>query len=424
LPRPGPARPDNETVIGLSWFRRSLLRLRLKGATMEKRVLLTFNPGSSTIKLGLFRIEEGLARRFGGGMVDLRKSPLVLHLSEGGKKTDISLKAKSGEDLTGLLDEMLDWLARHFSLDGLAAAGHRVVHGGDRYAKAVSIDDDSLAAIEALVPLAPLHQPQSVRMIKALRQLHPDLRQTASFDTAFHATQTDLVRRFALPREWHERGVKRYGFHGLSYKFISGELKASFPALAEGRVVVAHLGSGASLCALQGGASRDTSMSFSTLDGVPMATRCGALDPGVLLHLMGQEKLGRDEVEEMLYHRAGLLGVSGISGDTRVLLERSEAEASEALDLFTLRVAGEAARLAATLGGLDGVVFTAGIGEHQPQIRAAIARRLSWLGLDLDARANAAGESVITTPQSRVTGLVIATDEEQVIADEAALLVG
>ncbi|WP_413991669.1 acetate/propionate family kinase [Labrys okinawensis] len=391
---------------------------------MEKRVLLTFNPGSSTIKLGLFRIEEGAARRFGSGMVDLRKSPLVLHLSEGGNTTDVSLKAEGGEDLTGLLDEMLDWLARHFSLDGVAAAGHRVVHGGDRFTKAISIDDDSLAAIEELVPLAPLHQPQSVRLIKALRHLRPDLPQTASFDTAFHATLADLVRRFALPREWHERGVKRYGFHGLSYKFISGEIVGRFPALAEGRIVVAHLGSGASLCALEGGTSRDTSMGFSTLDGVPMATRCGALDPGVLLHLMGRERLGRDEVEDMLYHRSGLLGVSGISGDTRVLLERSEAEASEALDLFALRMAGEAARLAATVGGLDALVFTAGIGEHQPEVRAAIARRLSWLGLDLDARANAENESVITTPRSRITGLVIATDEEQVIADEAILLVG
>jgi acetate kinase len=302
----------------------------------------------------------------------------------------------------------------------LAAAGHRVVHGGERFCGPVLIDDASFDAIADLVPLAPLHQPQSVRLIRALRDLHPNLRQTASFDTAFHATQSDLVRRFALPRDLHDRGIKRYGFHGLSYAYIAGELVRRFPALAARRVVVAHLGSGASLCGLEAGVSRDTSMSFTALDGIPMATRCGALDPGVLLHLIGQEGQSLETVNDMLYHRSGLLGVSGISGDSRVLLESSRPEAREALDLFTLRIAGEIARLAATLGGLDGVVFTAGIGEHQPPIRAAVCTRLAWLGIDIDAAANEVNAVTISAPASRIAVMVIPTDEEQVIADEAA----
>ena len=390
---------------------------------MHDHLLLTFNPGSSTIKIGLFQVEGSSARRIGKGTLDFQKLPLVFRLTEGVEKTQIPLKAPASGDLHGVLDETLDWLAHHFSLNGLAAAGHRVVHGGEHFTGPVRIDDDSFKAISDLVPLAPLHQPQSVRLIQALRHLRPDLMQTASFDTAFHATQTDLVRRFALPRPLHDRGLKRYGFHGLSYKFIAGELERSFADIAKGRVVIAHLGSGASLCALEDGISRDTSMSFSTLDGIPMATRCGALDPGVLLHLFGQEKHSLAAVEDMLYHQSGLLGVSGISGDSRVLLESDRAEASEALDLFALRIGGEIARLVATLGGLDALVFTAGIGEHQPEIRAAICSRLTWLGLLVDGAANTGNAATISTSQSKIAVLVMATDEEQVIADEAVSLI-
>jgi acetate kinase len=386
---------------------------------MPDRFLLTFNPGSSTIKLGLFRIGDHAAHRIGKGVVDLRKDPLILRFSSHDNgDTEAVLRAQIGEDLHEVIDELLSWLSGHFALDDLAAIGHRVVHGGERFTAAVRIDEAILRDIEDLIPLAPLHQPQSVRLIHALRRLRPDLPQIACFDTAFHATQADLVRRFALPRDLHDRGIKRYGFHGLSYQFIARELDRRFPEIARRRVVVAHLGSGASLCALEDGCSRDTSMSFSTLDGIPMATRCGALDPGVLLHLLGQEKADIADVEDMLYHRAGLLGVSGISGDTRVLIESSRSEASEALDLFALRVAGEIARLSTTLGGLDALVFTAGIGEHQPSIRAAICRRLAWLGVDVDSVANEGSATVITSLQSKVRALVIPTDEEQVIADD------
>ena len=269
------------------------------------------------------------------------------------------------------------------------------------------------------MPLAPLHQPQSLRLIRAVRHLRPGLPQVASFDTAFHRTQSDLVRRFALPRALFDEGIKRYGFHGLSYAFIAARLKTVAPDVAGGRVVVAHLGSGASLCGLEAGVSRDTSMSFSTLDGIPMATRCGALDPGVLIHLVKQRGLTIETVEDLLYHQSGLLGVSGFTADTRELLASPEPAAREALDLFAFRIAREIAATAHTLRGLDGLVFTAGIGEHQAAVRAAVCAHLAWLGVALDPAANDRHAPRIEGPGGTVAVLVIPTDEEQVIADEA-----
>jgi acetate kinase len=373
---------------------------------MSGDILLTFNPGSSTIKLGLFAIETSRSRRLGSGIIDLRHRPLTLHVTEGLAATDIPLKAAVTEDLHGVIDETLGWLKSHFSVSTLAGVGHRVVHGGDRFAGPEAVSDDMLDAVEALVPLAPLHQPLSIRLIRAIRRLHPGLPQTVSFDTAFHRSQSDLVRRFALPRALFDQGVKRYGFHGLSYKFIAAQLQRIAPDIACGRVVAAHLGSGASLCAMEAGISRDTSMGFSTLDGVPMATRCGALDPGVLIHLVKQRGLSIDVIEDMLYHRSDL-----IASDAP--------EAREALNLFNLRIAREIAALATTLGGLNGIVFTGGIGEHQPQIRNAVCRDLAWLGVAVDDSANSKNATRIDTSKSRIAVLVIPTDEEQVIADEA-----
>lgn len=386
---------------------------------MVGQVLLTLNPGSSTIKIGLFAVQAGQPRAFARGAIDLRHEPLSLHLDEGGRVREAKLQAALTDDLHGVIEETLDWLTHHLRLDGLAAVAHRVVHGGDRFAGPTAITDDTLAAIEALAPLAPLHQPHSLRLIRAVRHLRPRLPQTASFDTAFHRTQSDLVRRFALPRALFDEGIKRYGFHGLSYRFIATRMARLHPQLAAGRVVVAHLGSGASLCGLEAGASRDTSMAFSTLDGIPMATRPGALDAGVLLHLLKERGMPIDEVEDMLYHRSGLLGISGISADSRELVGSSAPQAREALELFALRVAREVAAIATTLGGLDAIVFTAGIGEHQPTVRAAIGRHLAWLGARIDPAANAAHAPRIDSPDSRLALLVMATDEEQVIADEA-----
>ena len=389
---------------------------------MSGSVLLTFNPGSSTIKLGVFVIETNGPRRIGRGVIDLRHSPLTLHIVEDPTTADIPLQAAVTEDLHEVIEETLGWLGSHFSINALAAVGHRVVHGGDRFAGPAAVTDETLAAMEALVPLAPLHQPQSMRLIRAIRHLRPDLPQIASFDTAFHRTQSDLVRRFALPRALFEEGVKRYGFHGLSYKFIAAQLAKVAPDVAGGRIVAAHLGSGASLCGLEAGVSRDTSMGFSTLDGVPMATRCGSLDPGVLIHLLKERRLSIGAIEDMLYHRSGLLGVSGISADSRDLIGSTAPEAHEALNLFAFRIARETVALANTLGGLDGLVFTAGIGEHQPQIREAVCRHLAWLGVTLDATANVRNATRIEGTASKIAVLVIPTDEEQVIAEEACFV--
>ncbi|MDP3256723.1 acetate/propionate family kinase [Bosea sp. (in: a-proteobacteria)] len=391
---------------------------------MTGKLLITFNAGSSTVKIGLFALGRKGAERIGKGMIDFRRAPLRFTLSEGPDTFDIALEAEAGDDLHEVVSEAFSRLSWHFDLDNIAAIGHRVVHGGDGFAGPVRLDDDAIAAIDALTPLAPLHQPQGLRLIRALRHLRPQLPQTASFDTAFHRDHADVVRRFAIPRALHDQGIKRYGFHGLSYKFIAAELARREPALAGSKVVVAHLGSGASLCGLDGGVSRDTSMGFSALDGVPMATRCGAIDPGVLLHLIGTQGRGVKDVEDILYRQSGLLGVSGISADSRELLESERLEASQALDLFSFRIAGEIARLATTLGGLDAIVFTAGVGENQPRIRAAVSARLAWLGLTLDEPANAANTGTISTASSAISALVIATDEEQVIADEALLVLG
>lgn len=385
----------------------------------DKNLLLTFNIGSSTLKIGLFQCGAHGARRIGKGLVDFSGRPLTFHLTEGPAVFDMRLHAEGGEDLRDVIAETFEVLGKHFDIAALRAVGHRVVHGGDQFTGPVRLDEDSIGELDKLVALAPLHQPQALRVIRAVKHLRPTLAQTASFDTAFHASQSDLVRRFALPRAMHDQGIKRYGFHGLSYAFISGELRRRAPEIADRKVIVAHLGSGASLCALDGGKSRDCSMGFSTLDGIPMATRCGTLDPGVLLHLLGPKGRTLRNLEDMLYYRSGLLGVSGISGDTRDLLKDKRPEAREAIDLFTLRIAGEIGRVTATLGGLDGIVFTAGVGEHQPEIRAAICERLRWLGVALDGKANTTNEPIISTSASSVATFVIATDEEQTIANEA-----
>ncbi|SCB39507.1 acetate/propionate family kinase [Rhizobium lusitanum] len=385
----------------------------------DTNLLLTFNTGSSSLKIGLFEWDAQGARRIGKGLVDFSRRPLTFHLTEGPAVFDLRLHAEGGEDLRDVIAEAFEVLGMHFDMAAVRAVGHRVVHGGDQFTGPVRLDEGNIGELDKLVALAPLHQPQALRVIRAVKHLRPTLVQTASFDTAFHATQSDLVRRFALPRALHDQGIKRYGFHGLSYAFIAGELRRRVPDVAARKVIVAHLGNGASLCALDGGESRDCSMGFSTLDGIPMATRCGALDPGVLLHLLGPKARTLRNLEDMLYHRSGLLGVSSISGDTRDLLKDERPEAREAIDLFALRIAGEIGRMTATLGGLDGIVFTAGIGEHQPEIRAAICDRLRWLGVALDGKANATSASIISTSASSVATFVIATDEEQIIANEA-----
>jgi len=374
--------------------------------------ILALNAGSSSLKFALFHADGQASLR--GEIEGLGATPsLTAHGPDGAAVDAPTLPGRSQEDLLGAL---LAWIDGRLGPDRLAAAGHRVVHGGERFEAPVRIDDATLAELDALVPLAPLHQPHNLAPIRAIAAARPGLPQVACFDTAFHRTMPPVARRLALPPALTGAGLRRYGFHGLSYEFIAGRLAILDPALAAGRVVAAHLGSGASLCALRAGRSIETTMSFTALDGLVMATRPGCLDPGVLLYLMQEHGMTADALEDLLYHHSGLAGLTGTSGDMRALQASAGPTARDALELFAYRAAGETAALASALGGLDGLVFTAGIGEHDPATRAAVCARLAWLGLVLDPAANVAGHGRISSPASRIATWVIPTDEEAVIA--------
>ena len=298
------------------------------------------------------------------------------------------------------------------------------LHGGTKYSTPVVVDPGVIADLESLVSLAPLHQPHNLAAIKALASLHPNLPQVACFDTAFHQTQSKTATAFAIPRELTEAGIRRYGFHGLSYEYIASVLPDYAGPAAEGKVVVAHLGQGASMCALEARRSVATTMGFTALDGLPMGHRCGALDPGLVLYLMAEKGMDAAAVTDLLYNRSGLLGVSGISGDMRTLSASKDPHAAEAIQLFVYRIGRELGSLVAALGGLDVLVFTAGIGEHSAAVREQVCRDARWLGIELDSSANAAGGTRITTPDSRVSAWVIPTDEELIIARHTVKLIG
>jgi len=298
----------------------------------------------------------------------------------------------------------------------LAAIGHRVVHGGTAFAEPVLVTPERLEALQALTPLAPLHQPNNLAPIRLAREVLPDVPQVACFDTAFHRTNPEITQMFALPFELHEAGIRRYGFHGLSYEYIASRLPHVDAERAAGRVVAAHLGNGASLCAMAGGRSVASTMGFTAVDGLMMGTRCGTIDPGVLLYLMDERGLDARAIERLVYRESGLLGVSGISADMRVLLASDAPRARLAIDLFVHRIVREIGSLAAALGGLDAIVFTAGIGEHAPEVRRRVVAGCAWLGATLDDAANAAGHACISTPGSRCAVYVVPTDEELMIA--------
>ena len=313
---------------------------------------------------------------------------------------------------------LVDWGRQYEVARDIVAVGHRVVHGGVFFDTPVRVDASVLAKLDALNPLAPLHQPHSLAGIRILTRLEPSLVQVACFDTAFHCKLPVLAQRFALPRHYHEEGIRRYGFHGLSYEYIASQLpKMVGSALAASRVVVAHLGNGASLCALRGGQSIDTTMGFTALDGLPMGTRCGSLDPGVVLYMLGEQGMSHAQVAELLYHRSGVLGVSGISHDMRQLLASDEPNAREAIDFFVYRINRELGALTAALGGLDVLVFTGGIGEHAARIRARVCELAAWAGIRLDIDANQRHGPAISTKDSIVSVWVIVTDEERMIAE-------
>jgi acetate kinase len=387
--------------------------------------ILVVNAGSSSLKFQVFAIADGgLERRVRGQLDGVGGKPRLKAADGAGESlADRTFTAAEIPDLPAAIDAVQDFLR---SLGGftLAAIGHRVVHGGPDFTDAVLIDPGILETLAHYQDLAPLHQPNNLAPIRLAMEIAPDLPQVACFDTAFHRGHAPHTDCYAIPRAFYEAGVRRYGFHGLSYEYIAERLRTVAPDVAGGRVIVAHLGSGASMCALSGGRSIASTMGFTALDGLPMGTRPGQLDPGVVLYLLDQKGMSVAEVTDLLYRGSGLKGLSGVSNDVRDLLESDDPAAAFAIDHFVHRATLAAGELAAALGGLDAFVFTAGIGEHSPVIRARIAARLGWLGAELDGKANEAGETVISTRDSRVALLVVPTDEELMIARHTLALVG
>ncbi len=388
------------------------------------QAILTINAGSSSIKFALFeRGGDGLSPVSKGQVEGIGTAPHLL-ARDGSGKVLVDQHLEQGQSHEDLLRTMLEWIEQHLGAETLIGVGHRIVHGGPDHFGPALVTPALLEELEGLTKLAPLHQPHNISPIRAVASVRPGLQQVASFDTAFHHTMPDVATRFALPRRYAQEGVRRYGFHGLSYEFIAGRLRELAPELARGRVVVAHLGNGASLCALQDGRSVDTTMGLTALDGLVMGTRCGAIDPGVLLYLLQNDKMSAGDLEKLLYQQAGLLGMSGKTSDMRDLLASNDAPAREAVELFVFRIARETAAMAASLGGIDGFVFTAGIGEHAAEIREMVCARLAWLGAKLDPAANAKGEGRIATTDSKIDLWVIPTNEEAVIARQALSIIG
>ena len=384
--------------------------------------ILTLNAGSSSIKFALYECPAGARRLVSRGAIEgIGAAPTFTALAPDGTVLEDQHWATGTHlDHEDLLEPLLTWVTSHLGEENLVAVGHRIVHGGSDFHSPTRIDDTVLAALEKLVPLAPLHQPHNIAAVKAIGSLRPGLPQVACFDTTFHHDMPAVATRLALPRKYAEEGVRRYGFHGLSYEYLIARLRELSPGLADGRVIAAHLGNGASLCAMRNGRSIDTTMGFSTLDGLVMGTRCGSIDPGALLYLQQADGLRADDVERVLYHESGLLGVSGISHDMRILQASEDPHAREAIELFVYRLVKHVGALASVLGGLDALVFSAGIGEHSAGVRAAVCERLAWLGIECDTTANARHDSLISTSRSPVRVFVIATDEEAMIAEHTA----
>lgn len=392
---------------------------------MADRHVLTLNAGSSSLKFAVFGIAGAApvpvatgSAEAGGGQARIRvRDPAgaVMH--------EEAWPAGADGFQEGALRRVLEWNAAAFPDAEVACVGHRVVHGGLLYDAPALVTDKVLDDLRALVPLAPLHEPHNIEGIEAARRAWPGAAQVACFDTAFHRAHPFVDDAFALPRAMYDEGVRRYGFHGLSYEYVSGELRRIAPREAAGRVVVAHLGAGASMCAMRDGRSVASTMGFTALDGLPMGTRCGQLDPGVVLYLLQTKGMAPDAVADLLYHRSGLAGLSGLSGDMRELEAAETDAARQALDYFVFRIRRELGGLAAALEGLDAVVFCGGIGEHSWRVRARVLERMEWLGVRLDPEANRAGASVVSAAGSPVRAFVVKTDEEAMIARHALDLI-
>ena len=388
--------------------------------------VLVVNAGSSSVKFQIFAVSgpQQLRRLLKGQVDGIGSRPhLRAQTSDGALLIDRHYGADDIADVPAAIAVAADWLRETQDVDPVAV-GHRVVHGGPDYDRPVLIDQDVLAHLERYVPLAPLHQPNNLAPIRSLLALRPGIPQVACFDTAFHRRHSALADRYAIPERFYREGVRRYGFHGLSYEYIAGRLREIAPDIAGARVIIAHLGSGASMCALAGGQSIESTMGFTALDGLPMGTRSGQIDPGVLLYLLTEKGMSAKEVETLLYRESGLKGLSGLGGDMRVLEASDSPAASLAIDYFVYRIGLSAGMLAAALGGLDAFVFTAGIGENSPNVRGRVAEKLVWLGAVCDPAANHAAGLVISQPHSKVRLYVVPTDEELMIARHTLALLG
>lgn len=382
--------------------------------------VLVINAGSSSIKFAVFGTENGLTRRAHGSIERIGEAPHFQGFDAEGKRlTEQSWKNGASMTHEDLLGPLLDWAEAHLGADRLIAVGHRIVHGGQTFSEPVRLDEATIKALEALVPLAPLHQPHNLAPVRAIWRLRPALPQVGCFDTGFHSTMDEVATRLPLPSRYHESGVRRYGFHGLSYEYIARTFARIDPSRATGRVIAAHLGNGASACAMRNGKSVDSSMGFTALDGLMMGTRPGVLDAGVVLYMIEQEKLDAAAISHCLYKEAGLLGVSGEDSDMRALLASERPSSRLAVEMFCNRASREIAGLTIALGGLDTLIFTAGIGEHAAPVRRMICERLRHMGVSIDPEANDRHAALISRPESAVEIRVIPTDEESMIARHA-----
>ena len=387
-------------------------------------LVLVINAGSSSLKFSVFDTDPaGTPALLAGGQVEgIGVQPRFRAKNAAGESlADIAYEPGAGH--RGAMQRLSDWLAGFLGGRKIGIVGHRVVHGGTRYTAPVLVDGNVMEELEKLVPLAPLHQPHNLKAIEAVAVANPAVKQVACFDTAFHQGHPWVADTFALPREFYAQGLRRYGFHGLSYEYIAHELRHIAPKLAEGRVVVAHLGNGASCCGLLAGKSIESTMGFTALDGLPMGTRCGRIDAGAVLYMLDGLGMTSAAVSDLLYKESGLKGLSGLSSDMRDLEASDSQAAQEAIAYFVHQVRREIAALAASLEGIDGLVFTAGIGEHAKSIRKAVCNGLLWLGIEFDERANDAREPVISAPTSRVEVRVVPTNEEKMIALHALRVV-
>ena len=380
-------------------------------------IILTFNAGSSSLKFAAYGVDNGFLNHLAVGQVEgIGATPKGSVKRATGETFELSFASGSALDHDSAMEAVLDWLKTIGYAGGIVAVGHRIVHGGPDLAAPMLIDRAAIEKLRKFIPLAPLHQPHNLAGVEAAIRAFPGTPQVACFDTAFHRSHPFVDDTFALPRAYYDEGVRRYGFHGLSYEYIIRTLKKIAPQIVREDMIVAHLGNGASMCAIRNGRSISSTMGFTALDGLPMGTRCGQLDPGVILYLIAAKKMTVDQISDLLYKESGLKGMSGISQDMRELEASDSPRAKEAIDYFVHRVRRELAGLAATVDGVEGLVFTGGIGERSARIRKAVLRGMDWMGIELDDEANSLNAQMISAKGSKTAVFVIPTDEERMIA--------